>query len=212
MKKLRQITLVLIFLLMNFQMTIAQTPQAFKYQAVARNNSGDLITNQLVAFRIGILQGGPSGTLIYQESHNTTTNGFGLANLEIGNGTILTGTFNTIDWSLGNMYLKVEMDPLGGVAYQNMGSSELLSVPYALYSGASGMGSNLWDSGGNNIFNTNTGNVGVGISSPVSKMHIKGSQNISQFIIDADIGQSNTQPLIRLRSDSGVDLMWIHSP
>lgn len=115
---------------------IAQTPQAFKYQAVARNSTGNLIQNQLVAFRINILQGYPSGTLVYQERHTLTTNNYGLANLNIGTGTVLFGTFSTINWAAGQMYIKVELDPAGGTAYLNMGTSELLSVPYALYSGS----------------------------------------------------------------------------
>jgi trimeric autotransporter adhesin len=190
---------------------IAQSPQAFKYQAVARDNIGNLISNQLVAFRISILQGGPSGTLVYQESHTPTTNDYGLSNLEIGQGNVLSGTFNTIVWSTGPMFMKVELDPAGGTSYQDMGSTELLSVPYALYSNTSGSSGGSWNTSGNNIYNSNSGNVGVGLSSPVSKMHIKGSQNISQLVIDADIGQTNTQPIIRLRGDAGSDLMWIHT-
>jgi len=116
---------------------IAQTPQAFKYQAVARNSTGNLIQNQLVAFRISILQGSPSGTLLYQERHTTNTNNYGLANLNIGNGTVLSGIFSSIDWSLGQMYIKVELDPLGGTVYQNMGTTQLLSVPFALHSNSS---------------------------------------------------------------------------
>jgi len=116
---------------------VAQTPQAFKYQAVARNSTGNLIQNQLVAFRISILQGSPSGTLLYQERHTTNTNNYGLANLNIGNGTVLSGIFSSIDWSLGQMYIKVELDPLGGTVYQNMGTTQLLSVPFALHSNSS---------------------------------------------------------------------------
>lgn len=116
---------------------IAQTPQAFKYQAVARNSTGNLIQNQLVAFRISILQDSPSGTLLYQERHTTNTNNYGLANLNIGNGTVLSGIFSSIDWSLGQMYIKVELDPLGGTVYQNMGTTQLLSVPFALHSNSS---------------------------------------------------------------------------
>lgn len=116
---------------------IAQTPQAFKYQAVARNSTGNLIQNQLVAFRISILQGSPSGTLLYQERHTTNTNNYGLANLDIGNGTVLSGIFSSINWSLGQMYIKVELDPLGGTVYQNMGTTQLLSVPFALHSNSS---------------------------------------------------------------------------
>jgi hypothetical protein len=113
---------------------LAQSPLAFKYQAVARTNNGNLIQNQLVAFRITLLQGGPSGTLVYQERHTTYTNNYGLANLDIGKGTVLAGSFGLIDWSAGSMFIKVEFDPLGGTVYQNMGTSELLSVPYSKYS------------------------------------------------------------------------------
>jgi hypothetical protein len=137
---MKKITLTLISMLLMTMVVIAQTPQAFKYQAVARTSSGNLIQNQLVAFRISILQGGPSGTLLYQERHTTNTNNYGLANLDIGSGVVLFGTFSSINWSLGQMYIKVELDPLGGTAYQNMGTTQLLSVPYALYSKTSGDG------------------------------------------------------------------------
>lgn len=111
----------------------AQAPQAFNYQAVARNSTGDLIQNQLVTFRISILQDSPEGTLLYRESHAVTTNDFGLANLQIGKGSVLDGTFSGIDWSTGQKHLKVELDPAGGTAYVEMGTAELLSVPYALF-------------------------------------------------------------------------------
>lgn len=117
---------------------MAQAPQSFKYQAIARNSSGDLIQNQLVAFRISILQGGPSGTLLYNERHTLTTNDYGLANLDIGSGVVLSGVFNNINWAAGQMFMKVELDPTGGTAYLNMGTSELLSVPYALFAETSG--------------------------------------------------------------------------
>ena len=83
-------TFTLIFIVLLSAIIIqAQPPQAIKYQAVARNSSGNLLQNQLVAFRIGILQGGPSGTLVYQERHTPTTNNYGLVNLEIGKGASL---------------------------------------------------------------------------------------------------------------------------
>lgn len=115
-------------------MVISQTPQSFKYQAVARDNSGNLIQDQSVAFRIGILYGAISGTLVYQETHLTTTNTYGLANLEIGAGTVLFGVFTDIDWSSGQMFMKIELDPAGGTSFLDMGTTQLLSVPYALHS------------------------------------------------------------------------------
>ena len=131
---MKKITLIFISLWLMTMVVIAQTPQAFKYQAVARTSTGNLIQNQLVAFRISILQGSPSGTLLYQERHTTNTNNYGLANLDIGNGTVLSGIFSSINWSLGQMYIKVELDPLGGTTYQNMGTTQLLSTPYSRYS------------------------------------------------------------------------------
>lgn len=114
--------------------TVAQAPRAFKYQAVARNTSGEVLANKPVSFRIGILSGSASGTAVYTETHTgKTTNGFGLVDLEIGKGTPVTGTFAGISWGTNTYFLKVEMDPNGGSAWQAMGTSQLLSVPYALF-------------------------------------------------------------------------------
>jgi hypothetical protein len=111
----------------------AQAPQSFKYQAVARNTSGEVLVNKAVMFKISILQGSVSGPVIYSELHSRTTNSFGLVDLEIGNGTYPSGTFTGINWGVSTYFVKVEMDPAGGIAFQLMGTSQLLSVPYALY-------------------------------------------------------------------------------
>jgi len=112
---------------------MAQAPELIKYQAVARDNGGNVLSNQLVSFRISILQGGSTGTSVYSETHQLTTNDFGLANLNIGNGTIVSGAFSSIDWSSDIHFLQVELDETGGGTYQLMGTSQLLSVPYALH-------------------------------------------------------------------------------
>lgn len=109
----------------------AQAPNAFNYQAVARASNGDLITNQTVSFRISILQGSTSGTAVYSETHDATTNKYGLVNLQIGNGTT-SDDFTTINWANGPYFVKVEMDATGGTTYAEMGTSQLLSVPYAI--------------------------------------------------------------------------------
>ncbi len=114
--------------------SIAQAPRAFKYQAVARNTSGEVLANKSVSFRIGILSSSATGTAVYSETHTgKTTNAFGLVDLEIGKGIPVTGSFAGINWGAGDYFLKVEMDPNGGTSYQAMGTSQLLSVPYALY-------------------------------------------------------------------------------
>jgi hypothetical protein len=111
----------------------AQVPLAFKYQAVARDASGNVLANKPVSFRISIIQGTVTGAIVYTENHSKTTNSFGLVDLEIGNGTSPSGIFKNINWGVDVFFLKVEMDPAGGVAFQTMGNSQLLSVPYALY-------------------------------------------------------------------------------
>ncbi|HRY98623.1 MAG TPA: tail fiber domain-containing protein [Bacteroidales bacterium] len=111
----------------------SQSPQGFAYQAVARDTSGQLLPNQGVSFRFSLLQGGLSGTVVYSETHAALTNDFGLVNLSIGTGSPISGSFSGIDWSLGPYFIRVELDPSGGGNYLLMGSSQLLSVPYALY-------------------------------------------------------------------------------
>jgi hypothetical protein len=114
----------------------AQTPQKFNYQAVARNSSGNVLANQNVRIRLTVLDGGPSGTNVYSESHPLTTNSFGLFTAEIGGGNVESGSFAGINWSTGSKYIKVEIDPSGGTNYTDLGTSQLLSVPYALYAAA----------------------------------------------------------------------------
>ena len=113
---------------------VAQTPQSFRYQAVARDNSGNVLNNQPVNCRISILSGSISGAVTYSEIHKgLSTNAFGLVELEIGKSTPVTGTFSSINWGNNSYFVKIEMDPAGGVDYQVLSTSQLLSVPYALY-------------------------------------------------------------------------------
>jgi len=108
-------------------------PEAFKYQAVARDAAGQTIANQSVGFQISILEGSTSGNSVYTETHNALTNNFGLVNLGIGNGTGVTGDFSTIDWGGSSFFLQIEMDASGGTNFQLMGTSQLMSVPYAIH-------------------------------------------------------------------------------
>ncbi len=113
---------------------MAQVPQAFKYQAVARDSSGQLITTQQVALQIKILQGNTNGDSVYVEKHNSTTNSYGLLDIAIGNGIYVYADFDTISWANGPYFVKVEMDKNNGINYQHIGTFELLSVPYSLFS------------------------------------------------------------------------------
>lgn len=118
----------------------AQAPQKFSYQAVVRDASNHLVTSQTVGVRVNILQGGVSGIVVYMETQTAVTNANGLITLQIGGGNVLSGNFATIDWSDGPFFLKTETDPTGGTNYSIEGTQQLLSVPYALYAGASANG------------------------------------------------------------------------
>jgi uncharacterized protein (TIGR02145 family) len=115
-----------------------QSPEKMSYQALIRNESGELVKNSAVGMKISILQGSASGVAVYIETHETTTNANGLVTLEIGGGTIITGTFTGIDWSAGTYFIKTETDPSGGTIYSITGTSQVLSVPYALYANTAG--------------------------------------------------------------------------
>jgi len=106
----------------------AQAPQGFKYQALYRDNSGNIIANENIAVQIKLLQGSATGTEVFSETHNTSTNDFGLFNLEIGSEN--PTAFATIDWSNGSYFVNTIVN---GTDY---GTSQLLSVPYALCAGS----------------------------------------------------------------------------
>jgi len=116
----------------------AQAPQKMSYQAVIHNSSNNLITNQTIGMRISILQGSVTGTPVYVETQTPTSNNNGLVSLEIGGGSIVTGSFVDINWASGPYFVKIETDPTGGSNYSITGTSQFLSVPYALYAEKTG--------------------------------------------------------------------------
>ena len=113
----------------------AQAPEKMSYQAVIRNSGGNLVPNHEVGLRVSILQNSIDGTVVYREIYNPNpvTNNNGLLTIEIGAGVPLTGTFSEIDWSDGPYFIKTETDPSGGTSYTITGTSQLLSVPFALH-------------------------------------------------------------------------------
>jgi len=112
----------------------AQAPDKMSYQAIVRNSNNVVVSNHAVGMRISILQGTATGTSVYTETQSPSTNANGLIAIEIGTGTIVSGSFSSIDWSNGPYFVKTETDPNGGTNYTLTGTSQLLSVPYALHS------------------------------------------------------------------------------
>jgi hypothetical protein len=133
-QKILNILLIGIFtFILTISASLAQAPNKMSYQAVVRNASNALIANQQVGMRISIIQGSIFGASVYVETQTVSTNANGLASLEIGSGNPIFGSFSNISWENGPYYIKTEIDPSGGINYSIIGTTQLLSVPYALY-------------------------------------------------------------------------------
>ena len=135
--KFAKIRLVLIIALAHFLINssiLAQAPQKMSYQAIIRNSNDSLLISTQVGMRISLVQGSPTGTVVFSETQTATTNANGLISLQIGMGTAVSGTFTGINWAAGPYYVKTETDLAGGTNYTIISSNELLSVPYALFS------------------------------------------------------------------------------
>jgi len=127
-------TSLLILGLILSAITFAQAPSKMSYQTVVRNSQGKLVVNKSIGVRISILQSTSTGTPVYVETHSTSSNANGLLTLEVGSGSVATGTFSTIDWSQGPYFLKTEMDVNGGINYTISDVTEFVSEPYAMNS------------------------------------------------------------------------------
>jgi uncharacterized protein (TIGR02145 family) len=125
--------LVLFFISFIALSGFAQAPQKFSYQTVIRNVSNQLLIGQTVGIKISILEGSANGSAVFAEIHAPQTNANGLATLEIGGGTLLSGNFANINWANGPFFVKTETDPNGGNSYTISSTQQLLSVPYTLY-------------------------------------------------------------------------------
>ncbi len=133
MKKLYSIILICVIAI---SISYSQV-QTFKYQAVIRDNDGNILSNKRVGLKVSIIQGS-ADTAVYSEEFNQTSDEFGIINLEIGKGTVLSGNYLTVDWSMENNQLKIEFDINGGRSYSLLGTSPILSVPVANYAVKSG--------------------------------------------------------------------------
>lgn len=172
-----------------FMNTFAQAPNLMSYQAVVRNSSNALVTNSNVGMKISVLQESAAGTPVFVETQTTTTNNNGLATLKIGSGTAVTGTFAAINWATGPYFIKTETDPTGGTSYTIAATSQLMSVPYALFAanGGSSTGSGTVNYvskftttstlGNSQIFDDGNG-VGINNATPTSKFYVNGQGSV----------------------------------
>jgi len=192
-------TLSVIIITLAYQIAVttafAQSPQGFSYQAVVRDAGNKLLTNKNVGMQISILQGTATGTAVYTETQTATTNNNGLVTVIIGNGTVISGTFASINWSKGLYFIEVETDPTGGTTYTITNTNQLLSVPYALYASSSGSVFPLADSavllkGNQTVTGTKTFNDDLVVSG-ITVGQGKGSVN-SNTVIGYQAGNTNS--------------------
>lgn len=161
-------------LIVGINLVLAQAPQSFNYQAVIRDGGGFLFKSEEVSLRITILKDDPEGDVEYSETFLTTTNDFGIVNLNIGTGNVETGVFSTIDWGGYTHYIKVEVDLEAGTNYTLMGTTQLLSVPYALFSEQTG-DTTRWRKNASGLYYAK-GRVGIGLedTDTASLLHVDG--------------------------------------
>lgn len=226
--------LILIFVLFNliiFSLS-AQAPHGINYQAIARDVLGEAITNQAVSFRISLLHGGVSGPAVFIETHDVNTNQFGLVNMVIGQGIPLVGNFETINWAEGPYFMQTELDAAMSGTYTLMGTTQLLSVPYALHAATAASLSeppeetdpvfSSWDKSTGivisesqindlqpyltNLAGESIGNLGdVNLSGIASGKILKFNGSTGQWVIADDSGVGDeTDPIFSMSAAAGI--------
>jgi hypothetical protein len=185
----------------------SQVAEKFNYQAIVRDSDGQTIINQQVSLRISILKGSEFGNDVYVETHSVMTNSFGMVSMQIGGGLIELGNFSEIEWGADAHYIKIEMDPEGNSNYTEMGTSQLLSVPYALYSNSTNNVSGVWSSNGSNVYVENTtSNVGIGTYDPGGKLHVKGDSDDDANTTLFEVTDKDGNTVFRV-TPSGVEIL-----
>jgi uncharacterized protein (TIGR02145 family) len=171
------------FVFLSIFISFGQTPDAINYQAIARDSTGAILTDQAISVRITIMKDSTGGTAVYQETHGVNVNAYGLVNLAIGTGTVISGNFQLIEWYNSEHYLKVEIDPDAGNNYSDFGTTQLISVPYALESRHSSS-LTLTDEEGNRY------NIKVDTSGNIIAEEINPEVPCGEVVLDTRDGQS----------------------
>lgn len=191
---MKNLYLTAVFTFFALFLTWAQSPEQFNYQAVIRNSGGNILANQGVGIKFNIRQATAAGNIVFSETFATTTNEYGMVNLQIGSGTAVTGTIAGINWGSGPYYLEFMVDSAGGSNYTAVGTSQLLSVPYALY--AKNSGENYWKPNTNSTgISYDQGNVVVGQKSIAA---------YDKFFILSDEADPNASNLVLLNKNAAT--------
>ena len=188
----------------------AQSPEKMSYQSVVRDASNALVASQTVGMQLSILQGTASGTAVYVETQTPTTNLNGLVSLQIGSGALVSGDFTSINWSSGLYFVKTEIDLLGGNTYTITGTSQLMSVPFALYAKTSGNGEGPQGPEGPQGIQGELGGVGLqGIQGDAGGIGSQGEIGATGSIglqgIQGEVGAVGTQGIQGVGGNDGDD-------
>jgi len=162
MKRLQN--LIIIVLILSVSTLFAQSPEGFNYQGVIRDN-GTVLASTPITVKINLRSSSPTGTIEYSETHTANTNDYGVFSLMVGQGNTLSGTFSSLNWGNSNFFVETEVD--FGSGYQNLGTTQLMSVPYALHA----KNGSMWEDNSNELYYT-TDNVGIGTNNPDAQLHV----------------------------------------
>ncbi|HRG59974.1 MAG TPA: hypothetical protein PK323_13550 [Bacteroidia bacterium] len=197
--------LIVLVFLMTCSLLLAQAPSKFNYQATVRNNTGAILVNQAINFKFSILSGSNSGSIVFSESNLVNTNSNGLVNINVGSGNIISGNINNIDWASNLYFLKIEMDVNGGNNFVNMGTQQMVSVPYALDAKVAEKANDLKLPYANTNFETNT-NFSLTNSNTAKVMELKrNSSSGIQPVLDIDnLSNDINATTFRVTSSAGT--------
>ena len=208
---MKKILSTLVLSLVATVMLLAQAPQTFSYQTVVRDNNWQVIQNQSIGVQVAIIEDIANGSIVYSEEHTATTNDIGLINLAVGGGTVATGLFSNIDWGNHSYFMKISVDVSGGSNYVTMGTTQLRSVPYALFAetsnnagpqGIQGVAGNDGVDGVDGIDGTN-GLDGIdGLAGAQGIQGLQGDTGVAG--VQGSIGLTGAQGIQGLQGDTGI--------